>query len=131
MHVRIFLILILLFCGVTFGSPLLAQNGGQISGIVVDEAGVVLEKASVRLFSITDSTQSRLQLSGKEGEFYFSEVAWGWHAIEITFSGLKKIRVDSLHVRSEKELFSLGNITLKPSTDNQLTEVIIDRKSVM
>ncbi|MCR6718783.1 MAG: TonB dependent receptor [Chitinophagaceae bacterium] len=122
MRSLIFLILLVLSLPVLVFSQ---TGAGQVSGVVTDQTGSPLENASVRLFTYSDTGFIRTALTGREGEFHFAGLPHQLYSLEISFTGLLPLRVDSINVRDGKELFSLGSLIMKPGSSTNLAEVIV------
>lgn len=119
----LFLMLIMLAL-LALPGAIAAQSAGQIAGIIHDETGAPLEKASVQLIT-SDTVVVKTTLTGREGEFYLGELNWRLYSLQVSYAGLQSLRIDSIHVRAEKELFSLGTLTMKQGSATNLAEVIV------
>lgn len=99
------------------------KNTGLLTGNIVDEKKKSLEGASVKLLPI-GAGKSQMRLTDKLGQFEFSEIPFGWYAIEISYVGFKTLKIDSLHFRAERFDFNLNDVTLKPAA-GEMGEVIV------
>jgi outer membrane receptor protein involved in Fe transport len=106
---------------------LFGQTGvsGVLTGNVLDEKNKALAGASVQLSSVEDSTRRRTVLTDEEGSFDFSDIAFGYHRLQISFVGFQPLTIDSIYFRAERYDFNLSDIILKASNSANLGEVII------
>jgi hypothetical protein len=98
---------------------------GIIIGSVLDEKSRALEGATVQLISFSDSLRQRTVLTDKDGAFEISSISFGYYKLRISFSGLKPVMLDSIHVREERFDFNLNDIVLAPGAGSGLDEIII------
>ena len=112
--------LILLASTVLFFYQLSAQNL-SITGTVKDQQGGVLQRATVKLYSIADSTFSRNTLTDSTGSFAFSGLSRDSFLVYTSFIGFKEasrgVRLDSADVRIDFQLV--------PSASSELATVVI------
>lgn len=98
-------------------------NTSSIKGIVTDAvSGEVLERTSVSLVRLTDSTKIKQAISGKNG-FEFRQVATGHYWLLVSFIGY---RADTLrlNLRKADSTYNIGKIPLVKSPVN-LVEVVV------
>ncbi|HEX2630423.1 MAG TPA: outer membrane beta-barrel protein, partial [Chitinophagaceae bacterium] len=105
---------------------------GILTGNVMDEKRKALEGATVQLISLADTLNRLTESSDKDGQFTFTNVAFGHYKLSITYIGLQSLTLDSIWFRTERYDFNLTDITLKPrSTDNLETVVIYAEKPLV
>jgi outer membrane receptor protein involved in Fe transport len=102
-----------------------AQGSGIITGNVLDEKKKALEGATIQLSLMTDSLSTLSATTDKDGDFTITRIPFGLYRLRVTFVGLKPVTIDSLHFRAERSDFNLNDIILKPSTNDNLDEIII------
>lgn len=108
-----------------FSLQLLAQNQGLLSGNILDDKKKAIEGATVQLIAVKDSLDRKTTLTNKTGEFTFSNIPFGYYKLRISFVGMQLLSIDSINFRTERNDFNLADITLKPKTTENLTEVVI------
>lgn len=98
---------------------------GILAGNVLDEKQKAIEGATVELISLKDTLQKNTIHTNREGDFLFRPVSFGYYKLRISFVGLQRVTIDSLHFRAERYDFNLSDIVLKPAASEQLGEVIV------
>lgn len=117
-----FLFSILLFS--LFTGVLRAQNIGNLSGVVLDSAGVALSSATVMLLKKTDSTLVEFTLSENDGRFRFEKISLGDYLLNITYLGYKSF-YRPLAFSATVPNIALGNLILE-SQSTLLNEVVVE-----
>jgi hypothetical protein len=117
-----FLFSILLFS--LFTGVLRAQNIGNLSGVVLDSAGVALSSATVMLLKKTDSTLVEFALSENDGRFRFEKISLGDYLLNITYLGYKSF-YRPLAFSATVPNIALGNLILE-SQSTLLNEVVVE-----
>ncbi|MBI5371136.1 MAG: outer membrane beta-barrel protein [Sphingobacteriales bacterium] len=120
-----FLITILFFCTALVISAQDKTIPGILTGNVMDSRNKALEGATVRLLSFTDTLAKRTVLTGKDGQFSFTGIPFGYYKLSFSYVGLQPLVIDSIHFRMERFDFNLPDIILKPKSDELLEEVLI------
>src|SRR5881409_1259401 len=94
------------------GFKAVAQNDspGILLGTVLDEKNKALENATVVLLSLQDSSAGMTILSDKNGAFRFSDIAFGYYRLRISYVGFQSLLIDSLHFRPDRYDFNLNDI---------------------
>lgn len=101
------------------------KNSGVLAGNAMDENKKALEAATVELISFKDSIQKTSKLTDKTGNFSFTDIAFGYYRLRISYVGMKTLLIDSINFRTERFDFNLGDIVLKRTSNENLDEVII------
>jgi hypothetical protein len=104
-----------------------SQNAdpGILTGNIMDEKKKGLEGATVEIISFKDSLQKKSTFTDKTGDFSFSNIAFGYYKLSISYVGMQSLLIDSINFRKERYDFNLPDITLKPKNPDNLGEVII------
>lgn len=107
--------------------PVYSQTGnpGILTGNILDEQKKPLADASVELISLKDSLTRQAYRSTKTGDFSFSNIAFGYYKLVISYVGMQKLTIDSINFRTERFDFNLTDITLKRSSAEELAAVVI------
>jgi len=96
--------------------PAYAQTGpggtGQISGVVLSEAGQPLASAQVVARNAADSSVASGAVSGSDGHFLIERVAPGTYNLRVTFVGYKPHNILHVVVTAEKPRTELGTMKL-------------------
>jgi len=100
------------------------SNIGILAGNILDENKKGLEGATIKLAKSTDTLVFFNTISDKTGNFLFSKIPFGWYSLQITYTGLNKLKIDSLHFREERFDFNMNDIVLHPSVSS-INEIII------
>jgi len=108
----------------TLGLSAQANHPGLIVGNVMDDKNKALETATVELIGFSDST-TRTTLTDKNGAFQITGIPFGFYKLQVSFSGLQQIVIDSIHFRAERFDFNMNDIVMKPGASGQMTEIII------
>jgi outer membrane receptor protein involved in Fe transport len=102
-----------------------AGNPGILTGNILDEQKKPVADASVQLVSLKDSLNSKVVRSDKTGDFSFSNISFGYYKLVISYVGMQRLTIDSINFRTERFDFNLADITLKRSSNEELTAVVI------
>lgn len=98
---------------------------GTIAGNIVDENTLrAIEGATCTIFLLNDTSKKRSQVSDADGGFNFEKLPFGHYGIRVSFLGYRRIAIDSLYLRSERNDFNLPDLKLSKSATN-LTEVVV------
>ena len=110
-----------------FSAGLCAQAGslGVLSGNLIAEKSEPLKGATLSLFFITDSIQVATTQSDSKGEFKFSMLKLGYYALRVSYVGKRFLRIDSIHIRTERLDFNIPDIALKNNDVGELEQVIV------
>lgn len=84
-----------------------------------------MEAVTAVLISLKDSTQRKTSVTDKNGNFLFEQIAFGYYRLRFSSTGMQPLVMDSIHFRSERFDFNLGDVLLKPNSSQQLDEVVI------
>lgn len=103
---------------------LIAQT--DISGTITDQSDQPVEFATVALFSVTDSTLVKGELSNTQGDFLIANTPVGQYYLKISYVGYPDIKTDLIEVVSDP--VKLGNLKFREATlDLQEIEVVAAR----
>lgn len=91
----------------------------------MDDKKKALQDATVELIPFKDSLNKEAKRTGKDGDFSFSNIAFGYYKLRISYVGMQLLTLDSIHFRTERYDFNLSDITLKPKSTENLDEVIV------
>ncbi len=98
--------------GIVIGNVLDADNSKAIAG------------ASVRILLISDSTLSRSLLTGKDGDFLFDKLPFGYYRLQVSAVGYAGLSLDSINIRQERFDFDLNDIKLN-KRNTTMNEVVV------
>ncbi len=104
-----------------------AQREGQtsISGEVLDSVALNgIEYASVRLFSVADSSVKQGIYTDEKGRFLLEKVAPGNYFIKITFSGYEPKLIPNIKIQGQP-VYALGKIGLSKGKLQNIQEVTV------
>ena len=91
----------------------------------MDDKKKALEAATVELVPFKDSLNKQTKRTDKDGDFTFSNIAFGYYKLRISYVGMQALTLDSINFRTERYDFNLTDITLKPKSTEDLDEVIV------
>lgn len=100
-------------------------HSGILAGNVMDDKKKALGDATIELIPFKDTLNKELKRTGKDGDFSFSNIAFGYYKLRISYVGMQTLTLDSINFRTERYDFNLTDITLKPKSTENLDEVII------
>ena len=98
--------------GIVIGNILDADNSKAIAG------------ASIRIILLSDSSVQRSQPSGKDGDFLFDKLPFGYYRLQVSATGYANLSLDSINIRQERFDFDLNDIRLNKKTST-LDEVVV------
>jgi len=91
-------------------------RGGSISGVVLDSISTKpMEYANIILFSDEDKKMVTGIITGKDGNFLLSDIAFGKYFADINFIGFEKKRIDDITIGQNNRHQNLGKIILRPT----------------
>ena len=94
------------------GNVLDADNSKAIAG------------ASVRIVLVSDSSVQKSQLSGKDGDFLFDKLPFGYYRLQMSAMGYTGLSLDSINIRQERFDFDLNDIKLNKRSST-MNEVVV------
>ncbi|HMU46956.1 MAG TPA: outer membrane beta-barrel protein [Chitinophagaceae bacterium] len=100
-------------------------ESGVLAGNVMDSKKKALEGATVQLVPFSDNGIKKSTQTDKTGDFQFTEIPFGYYKLIISHTGLQTLTLDSIWFRTERYDFNLTDITLQPSTAENLEAVIV------
>ncbi len=103
----------------------IAQEQGVITGNIMSENKKAIEGATVTIMPLQDTNSKRSVTTGKDGDFNFNNISFGYYRLRVSYVGLQVLTLDSIHFRQERFDFNMTDLTLKPKLNEQLDEVII------
>jgi outer membrane receptor protein involved in Fe transport len=108
------------------------QKIGLLSGVVFDSLSKQpIDYASVRLFSIKDSSVKAGVYTDAKGSIKLDEIPLGKYYIKISFSGYQTKTIQNINFTIDKPNRDLGNISLKKEATLELNEVKVEAKKEM
>ncbi|MEO7310572.1 MAG: outer membrane beta-barrel protein [Chitinophagaceae bacterium] len=123
----IFFVFALLAAGQSsFGQKTESKNAlGIITGNALDnETGKGLDAVTVTAGLLGDSASRNVIVTGVDGGFEFSGLAFGYYRIMLSLTGYKTVTIDSIYLRDERYDFNIGDIKLS-NKDEVLQDVIV------
>lgn len=109
--------LIVLLCAV----PTRAQDRTNITGAIVDSAGVGLRGATVVVLTKPDSVIAKFAIAGSDGDFTLRRVESGDYVLQVTFVGFESSTQD---ITVGSTPLDVGRITLAESV-GELNELVV------
>lgn len=92
------------------------QNYGLVIGNILEESSLKsISDATVLLISMNDSSRNFKRITDKNGSFEFDKIPLGLYKLSITHISFQVQIIDSIHLRSERFDFNIGDIKLKKS----------------
>lgn len=105
------------------------NNSASISGKIINDKGIATPSASVALFSLKDSSLTKIVLTSNNGEFEMRGIKPGKYFIAVTSVGYKKGGSKSFELKESQSYFLAP---IKLSTDHtKLTDVNLQSKKPM
>jgi hypothetical protein len=98
--------------GIVIGNVLDSENNKAIPGVTVTIKGK------------TDTALERSIITDKSGAFDFDRLPFGYYQLNFSVIGYAQLDIDSIHIRSERFDFNLGDIRLSQKATD-LSEVIV------
>jgi hypothetical protein len=129
-----FFSLVLFFLFLLFATPPYAQGNGSgiVRGRITDSvqggAQERIKGATIAVFSAKDSVPVKQVLSGPDGSFRISQLAFGSYLLRISFMGYVHVE-QSFVLLGEKPLYDAGVILLKKE-ENMMDNIIIRASSM-
>ena len=121
---RLKFLAIFLFCGLNAFVQEKKNTGGIIAGNLMDSASSrAIVGASVQLNQL-GGTNKFPKVTDKNGEFFFTDLPYGFYSISISSIGYTSIRIDSINVRAERSDFNLADIKLS-NNSKELESVVV------
>lgn len=118
---KILLLPLLLLSGITMAQ----KASGIIIGNVLDSSNQkAIPGATIILESLVDTVLKKSTITDKNGFFQIAEIQMGYYRLKITAVGFRTRIADSIHVRTERFDFNMGDLLLSNRTI-ELTEVVI------
>lgn len=112
-----------------------AQGEASLSGTILDASGAALPHASVALKKSLDSSVVKTAVSGSDGGFRLSGLAYGSYFLHITAVGYTAYNTSLLTISAESEQVTVPPVRLKPSEAAVLggvtvnaTRALVERK---
>jgi len=98
---------------------------GLIIGNVVDPVtNKAIQGITVTVKHFKDSSLRRTIVTSKNGGFELDRIPFGYYRIQFTGIGYASLTIDSIHLRSERFDFNLGDIKLTQKA-SELSEVVV------
>jgi ferric enterobactin receptor len=116
----------------SFASTCFSQNTtpaknalGLIIGNVMDAStNKAIPGATVTLKYVNDSSARRSVFTNKNGGFEIDKISFAYYRLQFSGVGYAPLIIDSIHIRSERFDFNLGDVKLAQKA-SQLDEVIV------
>lgn len=127
---RYFGILFILFTG----NLCFSQNSvkGIIVGNIIDTTtGKGISAVTIRLNLLGDTAKAQSFISDHNGGFEIHGLNFGNYQITFSAIGYSKIRLDSIHIRTERYDFNLGDIKMFPQSTQMETVVVYYEKPLI
>jgi len=112
-----------------FSTYCIAQKISSISGKIIYDNGFAATSASVALFTLKDSTLTKVVITANNGEFEMPNIKPGKYFINVTSIGYKKSNSPSFELKDAQSFF-LAPITLL-ADHTKLTNVNLQSKRPM
>ena len=101
------------------------KDPGILAGNLLDPQKKPVAGANVQLKLINDSSQQKSAVTDKSGGFLISNIPFGYHRLQISYTGMQTLVIDSIFFRTERYDFNIADIQLRPAATNELSEVIV------
>ena len=125
-HVRGALVLWIAFSAITADSAQARQNRFDVTGAVVDSAGVGLQGATVVALTASDSTLTKFATANNEGAFTLRRVPEGDYVLQITFVGFRTIQHNFTLSGADTDL---GRFIMEVQTE-ELDELVVSAEHI-
>lgn len=123
--VKLTTVWLMLFFSAVVSAQSTAPDPGLVIGSILDaDNSKAIERATLSLTLMSDSTVQYRQLSLKNGEFYFDKLVFGYYRLQVFAVGYTIMVIDSIHLRAERFDFDLNDIRLNKKT-SLLNEVTV------
>lgn len=100
-------------------------ESGVLAGNVMDSKKKALEGATIQLVPFSENEIKKSAQTDKTGDFQFTEIPFGYYKLIVSYTGQQTLTLDSIWFRTERYDFNLPDITLQPSTAENLEAVIV------
>lgn len=125
MWFRVIHLFILFYTCMAIHAAAQKPSGMLVGNVQAAEGLKPIENATVQLFRIADSSSAlQSKRTDKNGFFQLTEVPVGYFWLQVSSTGFRTMRIDSLHFRPERSDFNLGDILLQAGS-LQLQDVIV------
>lgn len=84
-----------------------------------------MQGVTVVLTLLNDTTRRNTTVTGKDGDFLFEKIAFGYYRLRFSSVGMQNLVMDSIYFRQERFDFNLNDVVMRPNSSQQLQEVII------
>ncbi|NBW94490.1 MAG: TonB-dependent receptor, partial [Bacteroidetes bacterium] len=118
--------LLTLFLAFLLVGSVRAQDRFDVTGVVVDSAGVGLQGATVVALTATDSTLTKFATANSDGVFTLRRVPTGDYVLQITFVGFQTIQKDFSLVDAD---FDAGRMVMQVQTE-ELDELVVSAEHI-
>lgn len=110
----------------TFGSSSIIAQNGYIRGILTDDSGNAQAYANLGLFSASDSSLIKAELSGDNGSFEFNQLEDGNYTLKVSYVGFEDVVRSNIAINGKGPV-ELGTIAMNKSSV-QLGEATVSAK---
>jgi len=101
------------------------SNIGLIIGNIIDaQSGKPVAFASIAAISFLDSNKKVIEVADKNGSFEIDKLPLGYYKLRIVATGYKITTIDSLHLRTERYDFNVGDVKINQASA-ELDEIIV------
>ncbi|MEO5997348.1 MAG: carboxypeptidase regulatory-like domain-containing protein, partial [Chitinophagaceae bacterium] len=101
------------------------KDMGLIIGNVIDPTtNKAIPAITVTIRNLADSSNSRTTVTDKNGSFDMDKIPFGYYRVQFSGIGYSPLSIDSIHMRSERFDFNLGDIKLSQKA-SELSEVVV------
>lgn len=114
-----------------FGFAAYAQNGGKVSGSIMDTTQKIIESATISLLQAKDSSTIKFAVSTKEGKYAFEGVADGAYLVSVTAIGHQKGFSPLFVISTENYEVQLGTIDLVPLPKSMGAVIVVARRPLV
>lgn len=120
-------------------APPVGENTGAMKDVAGDLHGMVIDRstrqpvefATIGLYNSTDSSLVTGTITDNTGNFRIDQVPFGEYFIDIRFMGYTNARISKISVSPERRKFSIGEISMQPSTTVlKEVEVVAERAAI-
>lgn len=105
-----------------------ASRGVQADGVIIgkimdDSTNKPIDYASIKLFSIKDSTLKMGIFTNADGKFNLEQVPYGNYYLKITYTGYETKQISDVAVSASIKIANIGTVQLKPVNFKEIGEV--------
>lgn len=115
-----------LFLALVIAGSASAQDRFDVTGVVVDSAGVGLQGATVVALTAADSTLTKFATANSEGAFTLRRVPAGDYILQITFVGFQTVQKDFTLADSD---YDAGRMVMQIQTE-ELDELVVSAEHI-